>query len=1629
MPHNSDENHEMLYHKLIALAQKQLPEAQSKLVTQFIYQYYATVALSDLLEHDVADLYGALISHWNLCYQRAPGEVKLKVYNPQFEQHGWQSTHSIIEICCDDKPFLVDSIQLELNRRGFTSHMVIHVGGLQVKRDDKNRITEIYPPAPARKDSLSEAVIFFEIDRQSETRVLKELETSIAHILEDVRLAISDWQAMLHQVEVCLQELTTNPPPVDKEELEETKDFLRWIASNHFTFLGYREYVVDKTHEGGLLRGLPETSLGVLRRLSTHKRTRSFAQMTPEAREHALSKKSILIIAKTNTKSTIHRPAYTDYIGIKVFNAAGEIVGEKRFIGLYTSAAYNRSPRDIPLLRRKVQQVLEDSELSLVGHAGKALINILETLPRDDLFQADADELLTLAMGILHLQERRRIKIFIRKDIYGRFISCLFYIPRDKYNTELRIAVQDILMNAFHGIEVSFATLFSESVLARIHYMIRVDPSEPLTYDIDAIEKKIIEVSRTWQDVLCDTIKENNGEERGNWLINRYQDAFPAGYREANDPRTAVYDISHIEHLTKDNTLNMSLFKPLTSVPGHIRFKLYTLGHAIPLSDVIPILENMGLRVLGEEPYCITMANDTYAWISDFNLVYEKSELLTVDSVKDIFQEAFASVWHNKTESDGFNHLVLSALLNWREIAVLRAYTEYFRQIGITFSQQYIAKTLTKYPQIAADLIKLFKLRFDPKKPATENHQAELERAIQTAIDEVDSLDEDRILKNFCNIIKSTLRTNFFQKDHHNNYKEYLSFKLSPEHIHDMPLPKPMFEVFVFSTRVIGVHLRGGKVARGGLRWSDRPEDFRTEVLGLMKAQKVKNAVIVPTGAKGGFVPKSLPLHASREDLMKEVVAVYKVFISGLLDLTDNVVNGTVVPPLLTVRYDEDDPYLVVAADKGTATFSNYANEVAKEYGFWLDDAFASGGATGYDHKKLGITARGAWESVNRHFRDLGLNAATQDFTVVGIGDMAGDVFGNGMLLSHHIRLVGAFNHQHIFIDPSPDAASSFNERERLFHLPRSSWADYDISLISKGGGVFNRAAKSIVITPEMATLLGTEKAVMTPNELIVALLKTKVDLLWNGGIGTFAKASYEQNSEVGDKTNDAIRVNGKDLTCQAVVEGGNLGLTQLARVEYALNGGVVYTDFIDNSAGVDCSDHEVNIKILLNKIVLDGDITEKQRNQLLAEMADDVAKLVLRDNYGQTQAIGIAAAQAHRNVDIYARFIASLESSGRLNRALEFLPDDKELLERKSIGKGLTPPEIAILLAYSKSALKDDILNSDVPEDPYLSCVITSAFPAVLHEKYPQQMQAHILRREIIATQLSNAIINDMGITFVYRVNEETGASVASIVRAYRAAYEVFKIDELWARIESLDYKVPSFVQIDMMLSVGSLIRRATRWFLSNYRRLDDIPAIVASYSEGVEKLFNDLPQLLVGTAKELLEGIVMQYVHAGVPEDTASRVASTMAMFSVLDIIAAANEYNFPIEDVARVYFTLGASLDLAWLRAQILQQSADTHWESLAKAAFRDDIDWQQRELTVGVLQHSPQASNIEECIEIWSIAHKPQVERWQRLITELRSSGTRQYVMLAVAIRALLDLTQASIQTVKQLKKVEGNHAAT
>ena len=1553
-------------------------------VEQFVRLFYQRATGDDLAESSVENQYGAALSLWKFAGQREADVPKVRVINPRVDAQGWKSSHTVIEIVNDDMPFLVDSITANLNLRGHTVHLVVHPI-MRVRRDAKGHLLEIVDAkSRAKADKVvNESHMHVEISAQSSPQVLDEIQATIQAVLVDVQSAVEDWRIMLGKVDEAIVELQDHPPPVVAEETEETISFLKWLADNHFTFLGYREYVHKSTAKGATHKIVAGSGLGVLRNPDFHVLADTKGGLTELSAEvqHFLGLAEPIIVTKANVRSTVHRSVHLDFIGIKTFDAKGKINGERRFVGLFTSVAYNQTPEQIPFLRRKIRRTIALSGLGPASHDGKALANILDTFPRDELFQISEQQLHDAAIGILEVYERPRISVFHRRDPFHRYVSCLVYVPTYRHSTELTELIGKAIAQAFNGhVSVSFIHV-GDSPLARIQYIVATQKEEKPEPLRDELEELLNLVARTWREDLHDELHEQFAEEHGNQMWHKYGSAFPAGYVEAFSAQEALFDIEKMEEVLTSERVGMNLYQAIEAPENALRFKLFHHGEPLPLSDTLPMLENMGFRVIDEHPFDIRPngGDESLIWIHDYGLEVSSGVKFDLHDIKEKFEEAFERVWYGELENDGFNRLVMQAGLEWREIVILRAFCKYLRQTGITFSQAYMESTLASNPGITCDIVRLFQTRFNAhSRKRSARDEVTLVQKIETELDAVANLDEDRILRRFLNLVRSILRTNYFQAGEDGGPKPYVSFKIDSQNIAELPLPRPFVETFVYSPRAEAIHLRGGKVARGGLRWSDRPEDFRTEVLGLMKAQMVKNSVIVPVGAKGGFVAKRLPSVGGRDAVQAEVIECYKTLIRGLLDLVDNYVDGKVIPPKDVVRFDDDDPYLVVAADKGTATFSDIANGVAIDYGFWLGDAFASGGSEGYDHKRMGITARGAWESVKRHFREIGRDTQTEDFTVVGVGDMSGDVFGNGMLLSRHIKLIGAFNHLHIFVDPDPDPEKTSAERTRMFELPRSSWTDFNDKLISKGGGIFDRAAKSVTLTPEIKQAFGIKADSLTPNELIRAMLTREVDLLWFGGIGTYVKAETETNLEVGDRANDALRVNGKDLRARVVGEGANLGVTQRGRVEYAFTGGRINTDAIDNSAGVDCSDHEVNIKVLVDSVVAAGDMTAKQRSKLLVNMTDEVVELVLRSNYLQTQAITTVQSRGTDFLEPEIRFMRALERAGRLDRAVEFLPDEEKLVEREAKGIGFARPEISVLLAYSKMTLFEDLLETDVPEDPYFATDLVSYFPSALRKKFVKSIGNHSLRREIVATQIANSIVNRAGLTFVNDVIEDTEISVADIARAYVATRDAFDLRTLWSEIADLDNKVAASLQTDMMIAAEDLIGHAALWFLKNLPQPMDIADVVKAYASGVAGTAANLEDQLADLEAAALQERIAGYVAQGVPKGLARRMAGLEFMRSVCHIVHAANQSGRPVDEVGRTYFAIGARLGLDWLRSAAEDIDIQDHWQRLAVGAIIEDLYSQQRTLVDRVMIRAKGALD-EQAITEWAEANKVAVGR--------------------------------------------------
>ena len=1592
---------------------------------QYLERYYKHVADEDLLRRRPEDLLGAAASQRELASERPVGRANVRVFTPSVDEHGWATGHTVVEIVTDDMPFLVDSVTAELSRGGHAIHLVVHPQ-VVARRDAQGHLLELVDvPREARGelpyDCFVESWMHLEIDRLSDHEALDAVAAGLRRVLEDVREAVEDWPKMRDRAEAIAAELAAAPPHgVESEEVLEARRLLQWLADDNFTFIGYREYTLESVDGEEVLRGDRGTGLGVLR--YDQSVSGSFGRLPAQVRTRAREPR-LLILTEANSRSTVHRAAYLDYVGIKRFDDQGQVVGERRFLGLFTSAAYNESVTRVPVVDRKVRQVLQRSGFTPESHSGKDLLEILETYPRDELFQADVETLYDTAIQVLHLQERRRTRLFLRRDDYGRYMSCLVYLPRDRYTTQVRLRMEGILREAFDAVSVDYTTRVSESVLARLHYVVRVARGETVPdVDVEQLEARLVAAARTWDEDLDEVLREELGEELGSHLAALYGRGFPEAYKEDFAARIAVSDVRHLAALREGDELQMNLYQE----PGHAaderRFKLYRTS-PLSLTAVLPVLSHLGVEVVDERPYVLDVADGATVYVYDFGLRYSRSSWSpATDSAysrgRDLFQDAFGAVWRGRAESDGFNALVLAGDLTWREIVVLRAYTKYLRQAGLTFSQEYVESSLVANVQIATSLVRLFEELFDPDRyngradhPEREAAAGALVEQITTALDGVASLDQDRILRALLGVIRATLRTSYFQVDELGQPHDYVAFKLDPKAVPDLPAPRPAYEVWVYSPWVEGVHLRFGAVARGGLRWSDRREDFRTEVLGLVKAQMVKNAVIVPTGAKGGFFPKQLPDPSDREAFLAEGVRCYRTFISALLDVTDNIVGtreaAVVVPPQRVVRRDGDDTYLVVAADKGTASFSDIANEVARQYGYWLDDAFASGGSAGYDHKGMGITARGAWESVKRHFRELGVDTQTQDFTAVGIGDMSGDVFGNGMLRSRHTKLVAAFDHRHLFIDPDPDPERSFDERQRLFDLPRSSWGDYDTSLISEGGGVWPRSAKSIALSAQAASVLGLGDSAMklAPAEVMRAVLQAPVDLLWNGGIGTYVKSSAESNQDVGDRANDAIRVNGEDLRVKVVGEGGNLGCTQLGRIEAALSGVRINTDAIDNSAGVDTSDHEVNIKILLGAVVADGDLTIKQRNELLAQMTDQVAHLVLRDNYEQNVLLGNAREQAHSMLPVHARLIRALEKHGHLDRQIEYLPSDATIRRRHDENLGLTSPEFAVLVAYSKMTLAEDLLATDLPDDPWFHETLREYFPDEIVSRYDDRLATHPLSREIITTALVNNLVNRGGITFAFRAAEETSAKPAQVARAYVVAREVFGLREFVARVEELDNQVPTATQTALYLEFRRLMDRAVRWWLQSRPPITDIAGEIERYRDVVAQLRPQIPDMLAGSERARLERRQSELVAQGAPEQLAMDTALLLDVFSLLDIVEISSDTKVPAEQVASLYFALSERFQVDAMLGLITRLPRDDRWDSLARASLRSDLYAALESLTTSVLTSTDGDASPADRIRAWERSHEEALVRVRDTVGEVSHLEQSGIAALSVALRGI------------------------
>jgi glutamate dehydrogenase len=1610
-----------------------LPKSADAMFRQFTAQFYAKMPVTELEKLDPKHAVTLAHSAFGFAQKREGSKPKIRIYTPVKKLHGYDSKYPAIELLNDDMPFLVDSLTAELTRHGFTIRETIHPI-LTVKRDKKGALQSMGEGA----DGKAESLIHFEISTLPEGLTPQQLQDDLDSILQHIQATVSDWKAITAKVGERIGRLSKSRNHFDDETIKEVEAFLNWLVDRNFVFMGYAEYDFfdDKGREK--LLAVPDSKLGVLK-ISDEIAPQGLEALPPELR-HFLLVPQLIEITKSNRRSPVHRPVPMDYIGLKRFDTKGNVIGEARFLGLFTSNVYYQSAEAIPLLRQKILHTLERSEFAPASHDGKALRAILEFLPRDEIFQMSDDDLFETSIGILALEAKPGVRVFVRRDAFERFISVMAFVPKELFSTELRRQIQGIMETAFNGVTSSFSTEITEAPLARLHLIVKTTPGEIPTVDMAKIESEIAKRAYLWTEQLFDSLMARHEEQKAEKFQRAYGAAFPQNYINRYDTMAAVHDIDKIGEAVAANALALELFHVKNEDDGVVHLKIYNPNDEIAISDILPMLENAGFRAIDEHPFLITPQGEAtpQVWIRDFKLRIAPGMMAAFDASKPLIEESLLHVWQGDMENDRFNALVLKAGLSWRQVAIIRAYARYLKQVGFTYAQATIEQAMNQHPAIAKNIVALFINRFDPATKDRDAKQAAIQKAIEEQLAQVSNVVEDAIIRRYVDIIMATLRTNYFitpsplegsrRKENseavfsregrgggiasmassnkipplpqgEREYPAVLSFKLDSHKVPELPLPKPFKEIFVYGTRVEGIHLRGGKVARGGLRWSDRHEDFRTEVLGLMKAQMVKNSVIVPVGSKGGFVVKHPPADGGREAVMQEGIACYKLYLRGLLDITDNIVQGKVVPPKQVVRHDENDPYLVVAADKGTATFSDIANGVSAEYNFWLGDAFASGGSVGYDHKKMAITARGGWVSVSRHFHEMGVDIEKQDFTAAGIGDMAGDVFGNGMLLSDRIKLVAAFNHIHIFLDPAPNTKTSFAERKRLFDLPRSTWKDYNASLISGGGGIFERSAKSIALSKEMQAVLGIAQASLTPDELIRAILLAPVDLLWNGGIGTYVKAEDETHEQVGDRTNNAVRVNGSQLRCKVVGEGGNLGFTQRGRIEYARKGGRINTDAIDNSAGVDCSDHEVNIKIAFSQEIAKGRLTFAKRDKLLTGMTEDVAHLVLKDNVLQTQAITVAELQGVRLLESQARLMHVLERQGQLDRAIEFLPSDKQLAELRTARKGLTRPELAVLLSYSKMVLYKDLLDSSLPDEAYFTGDLKRYFPKAMVENFPEAIATHPLRREIIATVVTNSLVNRAGITFFSDIAEDLGVAPRDIAAAYALARDAFGLRIIWKEIEICGASVET--QVEMYASAGEFLERVTVWLLRNLPLPLDVEHIREEIAPGIADLQKHGKHMQSETLRENAGAFFTRLVEQGVGAALADKIAGLELMSSAFDIISVSHRTGLPVDAVGRIYFEVGSRVRLGWLRLCAGHIATLSHWERLAVQSLVSDFYDEQRRLTMEVIEHAPKKP--ETGIAVWEKAHQADLTRFARFIDDFSTGDSPDIARLMVALQ--------------------------
>ncbi len=1551
-------------------------------------------------------------------------DFQVRVFNPVHATHGYDLNRTVIEINARNVPFIIDSVTSELARHQYRVNFITHPM-MAISRDKKNSFKTVsdYKTGVDRDDT--ESFIHIQLNRQVAPSSLKTLERNLNRVLKQVMGATSDWQKLLGQMADIRQDLVLKKEMIVKTNdlthagFDSHVDFLDYLLDNHFTFLGYRGYSMDKK---GNTTTDKNKGLGVLKTASSYLfdddgGSKKGPVLPPEIKKFRQQAEPI-VVRKSTQRSDVHRDVNMDVIFIKRYDDKGKVVGEHAFAGLFTSTVYAQSIFDAPFVSMKARRVLRKAKFQPATHDYKSLVDILEKYPRDEMLQASVKTIHETAMSVLELKERQRVAVYFRKDDFERFVTVQVYIPRDRYGTEMRLQIKDLLEREMNGDASDFYTSISESPLARVIFIVRAKGKKVTPFNAQTIEKQIAEIARSWNDHLRAALIEKYETDKGQEIYKNYKHAFSNGYRAETPTKSAIADIEKIEALMTNGDTVVELYKKASN--DQLALKLYHKEKPVVLSDVVPFFENLGLKVITEDPHEVHVGlkdnKKQVIWMHDFLVECRDACIADIGLVREYFEEAFLQSWQGVYANDRLNKLVLSAGMSAADVNIARCYARYLRQAVPTLSRAFIKDTLCRYPAITQKLIKIFKVRHDISFKGRRDAEAKkLIRSLDKDFASVSSLNEDQVLRYLTLAVQNTLRTNLYQDRTGRLSEKSMSIKLASEKLEFLPLPRPYREIFVYASDIEGVHLRGGAIARGGLRWSDRFEDYRTEVLGLMKAQMVKNAVIVPVGSKGGFVCKNDMTGKDRNEFFEEGKRCYRIFISSLLDITDNLKNGKVIPPKDTVRHDGDDPYFVVAADKGTATFSDIANSISNDYGFWLGDAFASGGSAGYDHKAMGITAKGAWECVKRHFREIGKNIQKEDFTVVGVGDMSGDVFGNGMLLSEHIKLIGAFNHMHIFCDPNPDAAASFKERKRMFELPRSAWTDYNQKTLSKGARIFDRSAKSLDLTPEIQTAFGLKKKSVTPDELMKAMLKSKTDLMWFGGIGTYIKSSDESHGDVGDRANDTIRINGDELNALVMGEGANLGCTQKGRIEYAQKGGHLNADFVDNSGGVDCSDHEVNIKILFADIIAKTSLTMKKRNNLLEKMEDEVGRLVMRNNYQQTQAISLSELKAPLYLETHEAVMRDLERKGLLNRAVEYLPDDEEIANRKVMKKGLTRPELAILTSYSKINVFNQLLDSPLLNDPALhKSWLMAYFPEEIKNKYEKDVKKHQLSKHIIATELAGSLVNRMGFAFVKMKMDKTGATLSDVAKAYILVKDICGLGEYWSVIEALDNKIDADIQYELLIDVTRLTDRIINWLLIGGVS-EKIDVLIERYKGDFDYIKNDLQDFITGEMKRTIEKRKARFIKSGINENDAKLLALLPALGSSFEIIKTANTMKKPVLETAQIFFSVGNRFAFDWLRSIAKSLKSDDYWRANAINGIVDDLNGVQAQIARKVIKKSfnkNEALSDKEIIAVWADDYKGLIMQIDEHLSMMRREGSNvSYAMLSIAdqkLRTLGDL---------------------